>query len=263
MWNPNIGYGVVSAVKAIQADSTIGWREPNNIRANASAFPLGKEVVGDWGSLSDGNWYSIEVPYDGTFSLLGDEARLVMYSAKGLVESTAATPPQTGVLKQWKLQKGSYWLHVLRPTTVVQLGDGYRLVSQFTMSPDAFEPNDSAASAYTLPPRSQQWTGTFHKRGDVDWFVVTLPKPGILRLSVTTDTTRIDPELWIQPAGGPAVIVDERGDGGNEQWETNKAQAGKYYIRISNAVSTNPEAVIGTYTAALEYIAEKEDFLRA
>jgi hypothetical protein len=127
------------------------------------------------------------------------------------------------------------------------------------MSPDAREPNDSAASAFTLPARSQKWNGNFHQNSDEDWFVVTLPKPGMLRLSITTDTTRIDPELWVQSAGGTAIIVDDRGDGGNEQWILKVAKAGKYFFRITNSVSSNPEAVIGTYAASLEYITEKVD----
>lgn len=55
------------------------------------------------------------------------------------------------------------------------------------------------------------------------------------------------------------ILVDERGDGGIEYGTINNAKAGKYYFRISNAVSSNPEAVIGTYAVSLEYITEKED----
>lgn len=164
-----------------------------------------------------------------------------------------------GVLKQWPVKKGRYWLEAMNSGAKTLEADGYRLVSSFRMSPDAREPDDNAASAFTLPPRSQQWTGNFNQLGDTDWSAVTITKPGKLTLTVTTDTTRIDPEIWVQPAGEAATIVDERGDGSYEKWILNNAKAGKYYFRITNAVSAKPEAVIGTYTATLEYITKKQD----
>ncbi|MCD9022265.1 S8 family serine peptidase [Cohnella silvisoli] len=259
VWNVNAGYGLVSANKAIQADSTVDWREPNDTRAKAAEFPLGKEVSGTWGSLGDNDWFTFEVPYDGIYSLSGDEARFTLYSKDGLVEPRSVSTARVGFLKQWPVKKGRYWLQSLSSGATASDPDGYRFVSQFMMSPDAREPNDSAASAFTLPARTQQWIGSFHRLGDLDWVVVTLPKPGLLRLTVSTDTSRIDPEILVQPAGGSVIIVDERGDGGTEQWVLKYAKAGKYYFRIANAVSAKPEAVIGTYAATLEYITEKED----
>ncbi|TFE28981.1 S8 family serine peptidase [Cohnella luojiensis] len=259
-WSMGMGYGFLSASKAIQADSTIDWREPNDTSSSARVFPLGKEVAGNWASLSDNDWFAFDAPYDGVYSISGNAARLFLYGEEGLIQPRSANLLPAGTIKQWVLKKGQYSMLALRPLNTTPVADNYRFVSEFTLSPDAREPNDSAASAFTLPARSQRWFGTFHKRGDVDWMVMTLPKPGIVRFSVSADTTRIDPELWVQPAGGTAIIVDDRGDGGNEQWILNNARAGKYYFRISNAVSSNPEAVIGTYAASLEYITQKEDF---
>jgi hypothetical protein len=258
-WNMNLGYGFLAVNKAVQTDSQIDWREPNNTRSQAAVFPLGKEVIGAWGSIVDYDWFLFDAPYDGVFTLSGDEARFSLFSDVGLIEPRENAKPQANILKQWQVKKGRYWLKSLKEGAAASNANGYRLVSQFMMSPDAREPNDSAASAVTLPARSQSWTGNFHQRSDEDWMAVTLPSAGILKLSVTTDTTRIDPELWIQPAGGTATTVDERGDGESEQWVLNHAKAGKYFFRIQNAVSTDPEAVIGTYAASLEYITEKED----
>jgi hypothetical protein len=258
-WSVSTGYGLVAANKAIEANSTVDWREPNDTKDNASEFPLGKEVLGTWGSSADKDWFTFDVPYEGIYSLSGDEGRFTLYRGESLVEPLSGSLSQAGVLQQWPVKKGRYWLEALNSGAKTLEADGYRLVSSFRMSPDAREPDDSAASAFTLPPHSQQWTGNFNHLGDTDWSAVTLPKPGKLRLTVTTDTTRIDPELWVQPAGGAAIVVDERGDGGYEQWILNNAKAGKYYFRIANAVSTKPEAVIGTYASALEYITEIED----
>ncbi|WP_182303081.1 S8 family serine peptidase [Cohnella cholangitidis] len=256
IWNPSMGYGLVSAIRALQADSTIDWREPNNTKAQASEFPLGKEVTGNWKNGSDTDWYTFEAPYSGLYDVEGDGVRLSLYDEQGTVEPRRAVADET---MSWTLNKGRYWLQVSSSASAFQSTNGYRLESAFSMNPDAREPNNSAAAASTLPSRSQKWTGTFHTRGDVDWFVVKLPKPGMIKLSITPDTTRIDPQIKIQSSRGTEIIVDERGDGGNEQWTMSDAKAGTYYIRISNAVSSNPMAVIGTYTASLEYITEKED----
>ncbi|WP_239615810.1 S8 family serine peptidase [Cohnella mopanensis] len=260
-WNPSMGYGLISASRAIQADEIIDWREPNHTKAAASVFPLGKEVTGRWKNASDTDWYTFEAPYSGIYEVAGNEVRLSLYDGKGTIAPLrSATEVQGGVaVKQWPVAKGRYWLQVQSSSTAKQITNFYRLESVFTMNPDAKEPNNSAAAASTLPPRSQTWTGTFHTRGDVDWFVVKLPKPGMIRLTVTPDTTRIDPQIGFQPAGGTEIVIDDRGDGGVEQWTMSDAKAGRYFIRISNAVSSNPMPVIGTYTATLEYITEKED----
>ncbi|MFC4599726.1 S8 family serine peptidase [Cohnella hongkongensis] len=257
-WAPNTGYGLVSATKALLADDTLDWRESNNSRARASEFPLGAEVAGVWEGRSEADWFVFEAMYDGVFSLSGDNGKFSLYGSDGKAIPPEKTTPE-GVLAQWPVKKGRNWLLTQMPDHARGSTIPYRLVSGFSMNPDASEPNDTSASAAVLPARNQQWTGTFHRRGDVDWFVVTLPKPGTLKLTITPDTTRIDPELRIHPAGGKMILVDERGDGGIEYGVVNNAKAGKYYFRISNAVSSNPEAVIGTYVAAMEYITEKED----
>ena len=259
-WTPNSGYGLLSAAKALQADDTRDWREPNNSRSRASVWPVGQEVAGSWDGKSDADWFVFEAKYDGMFGLSGDLGRFELYddAGKPIKPSPAESTPQ-GMLRQWPVKKGRNWLLTQMSEDSKADSQAYRLVSGFAMNPDASEPNDTSAAAATLPARSQRWTGTFHKRGDVDWFAVTLPKPGSLKLTVTPDTTRIDPELRIYPAGGSMILVDERGDGGIEYGTIANAKAGKYYFRISNAISSNPEQVIGTYTVLMEYITEKED----
>lgn len=258
VWDKRIGYGFLAVNKALQADQQVDWREPNDNMTLSSVFPVGKEVSGTWGSISDKDWYTIVIPYDGVFTLMGDGINVSLHSNEDIIQPLIKPTPNTGSLGKWAVKKGRYWIEAASNESLTTT-KVHRLVAQFMMSPDSREPNDNAATALTLPTRSQNWTGSFHQRSDEDWFAVTIPKAGSLRLSVTTDTTRIDPKLWIQPAGGKALTVDENGDGDNEQWSLKTAEAGKYYFRITNAVSTNPEAVIGTYAASLEYITEKED----
>lgn len=260
-WDPSLGYGFLAVDRAIGADGGADWREPNNARAQAGVFPLGKEAAGAWSSANDVDWYAIDVPYAGTLSVTtGGGALLGLYG--GLSEPTElrSLASSDSAAVQWSVIKGRYWLKASKGAGAkIGVYPGYRLASAFTISADAKEPNDSAATAITLPPRSQQWTGTFHRRGDEDWTAITLPKDGELSLSATTDTSRIDLALMVQPAGGAMTIADERGDGGSERLTIRRAKAGRYFMRITNAVSANPEPVIGTYNVMLEYITQYED----
>ncbi|WP_027087164.1 S8 family serine peptidase [Cohnella panacarvi] len=259
-WDESIGYGFLAADDAVKPNAEADWREPNDTRAKAAVFPLGKEVAGAWSSPGDVDWYTLTIPYSGTLAIRKGAVKLSLYAGKSSDEKAplgSSKPEET----RWQLQAGEYWLKVSRTANTASQGvyPAYKLTSSLAMAADAREPNDSAATASTLPSRSQQWTGTFHKRSDEDWTTISLPKDGEIMLSASADTSRIDLALMIQPAGGPMTIADERGDGGSEQLVLKQAKAGKYYIRITNAVSANPEPVIGTYTVALEYITQYED----
>ncbi|MFD0673705.1 S8 family serine peptidase [Cohnella sp. GCM10027633] len=259
-WNRNVGFGFLSASRALDEEATADWREPNDSREQAATFPLGKEAAGAWSGANDADWYALDMPHAGTLSVRGTGVALALYGSQS-ISALAEVDGADGAASEWRVSKGRYWLRATKAAgaSASKAYPAYRLTSDFVIAADAREPNDAAATAYTMPPRSQQWTGTFHQRGDQDWTAVTLPKDGDLTLSATTDTARIDLALMIQPAGGGMTLADERGDGGSEQLFVKHAKAGKYYIRIMNAVSANPEPVIGTYTVQLEYITQYED----
>ncbi|WEK53952.1 MAG: S8 family serine peptidase [Candidatus Cohnella colombiensis] len=254
-WDSKIGYGYLAVNKALQYDGSVDWREPNDTKDKAKVFPEGKEVAGKWTSVSDVDWYSVEIRYDGLYSVSGEGVQLALYNSSGSDLITGTTNASSNTT-QWRLAKGRYLLKVANTNSV---NNEYRLTNQFVIAADALEPNDRAATAFTLAPRSQTWTGTFHQRGDEDWMIINLPVEGTLRLAITTDTVRIDLELMIQPIGGSILIADDQGDGGSEELIMKNAKPGKYYIRIKNVVSPNPEPVVGTYTASLEYITQYID----
>lgn len=135
----------------------------------------------------------------------------------------------------------------------------YRVETKFTPAPDPYEPNDSPLAAHRLSAKNRQWTGTFHQRGDEDWFVLELPRDGMLRLAVETDTTRIDPAITLQRIGGDIRQADEAGEGETEEIRVLLAEAGTWYIRVRNAISARPEPVTGTYRITLEYITLYDD----
>lgn len=136
----------------------------------------------------------------------------------------------------------------------------YRVETRLALTPDPYEPNESPLAAHRLSAKNHlQWTGTFHQRGDEDWFVLELPRDGMLRLEIETDTTRIDPAVTLQRIGGDIRQADEAGEGETEEIRVLLAEAGTWYIRIRNAIAARPEAVLGTYRVTLEYITVYDD----
>lgn len=269
-WDRYTGYGLVRADLALQAASSSDWREPNDNRLTAGVFPLGSELLAAWSSPADIDGYIVDAPYDGSLTVSWQLTGAVS-SAAGTVpdlrlfpmassEPIAPSVPANASSVRWSVKKGQYYLR-----TAEGNGGGagssasYRLESSFAMAPDAMEPDPNALSAYTLEPRTQKWTGSFSSQGDEDWTVVELPRAGKLRIRVDTDTTRIDPAILVQRAGEAAEETDNNADGIGEEVVIPEAPAGKYYIRIRNAVSSNPEPVIGTYAVQLEYITPDVD----
>lgn len=269
-WDRYTGYGQVRADAAVKAAAVADWREPDENRLSAGVFPLGTELLASWSSSADVDGYIVDVPYEGdltvSWKILGSASAagpskpsLRLFPMSGSKEmAPSAHSPASAV--SWRVPKGKYYLRTTRGSGGdAGRSEDYLLQSSFAMAPDGMEPNQTALTAYTLQPRSQKWTGTFDSQGDEDWAVIDLPRPGKLRIRVDTDTTRIDPAILLERAGETAEETDDNADGKSEEIVIPEAKAGKYYIRIRNAVSDSPAPVIGTYTAQLEYITPYED----
>ena len=259
-WDAQTGYGIVRADLAAASDDNIDWREPNDSRQTASAFPLGAELYGVW--LKDDEWdyYKIDVPYDGDLTVRWEELDGGFQTPNLILSSSGSSEEIVPFFRgerhySWNVGHGRYYLKTSKGRGGPNEAVPYRLETGFVMADDAMEPNGSPLQAFTLSPRTQSWTGNFNRQGDEDWVQITLPKDGKLRLTVEPSTTRIDPAILVQQAGGEASWSrDDYGDGRSEQLVLTNASSGKYYIQVRNAVSEKPEPVIGTYRVQLEYI---------
>lgn len=251
------GYGLLRADRALSAGPNADWREPNGAQSSASPFPPGTEVYAAWSGSKDTDWYEVSVPYEGLltvrmqtnlFDIGATGVKLSLYRP-GAVKPIAAGA--TGGTMSWKLGKGKYYLRADGSSKSASLP--YRLTSGFRMAPDRTEPGSSSDTAYAIEPRTQEWTGTFDREDDQDWTVVKLPQAGSLKITVETDTTRIDPAIAVQRSGQSPVWTDESGDGLPETASVKNAQAGRYYIGVRNAAAGATPPVIGTYKVRLEY----------
>ncbi|CAI6081950.1 S8 family serine peptidase [Cohnella sp. JJ-181] len=258
------GYGLIRADRALSATALPDWREPNGAQQSATPFPPGTEVYSAWSGSRDTDWYEVDARYDGFLSVrmqtnlfdIGASAvKLSLYrpgAAKPIADSGTVGGKTT-----WKLGKGKYYLRADGSSASLPLP--YRLTSGFRMLPDRTEPGSSSDAAYAIEPRTQTWSGTFERQSDEDWTTVKLPQSGTLKVTVESDTTRIDPAVALQRDGQPPVWTDGNGDGLPETVTMKNASAGRYYIGVRNAAADGAPPVIGTYTVRLEYITTYAD----
>ncbi|MCF2944162.1 S8 family serine peptidase [Paenibacillus tarimensis] len=261
------GYGLLQIGDLLAAKLTVDGFEPNDTRRTAGMLPLGKMRPARLTGGTDADWYKLNLKQDG----------ILHVRFKGTREEDAAMPPVRIILHddsrqaqeadvrisdrtmEWPVRQGIAYLEVRLADSGKKTVLPYQLSAQMKPAADAYEKNDKPYEAYTLSPVTQTLTGTFHQKGDRDWYSVTLDKAGTIRVNVATDTARIDPAFMIQRAGEREALYDEKGDGEAEQSGAIAVKPGKYYIRVHNAAAAEASPVTGTYTLKLEVETRFED----
>ncbi|SFF24170.1 S-layer homology domain-containing protein [Paenibacillus catalpae] len=261
------GYGLLQVNKAVTMTAKSDRFEPNGSRTSAKGLPSGKQITALLAGGSDMDWYTYDAPYNGTITLDFEElipegsatppVRLAHYSGDKL-QAAAETKLGSRVV-EFKVKKGkqAFLIQYMNSETDQKLP--YLMTATFNMAPDSYEQNDKSYEAYTLQPRSQSITGSFHQLADRDWYAVTFTQGGTLSLRVTTDTVRIDSELAVQQAGQTLMSYDEEREGEPEQSPVLTVSPGKYYIRIHNAISTEASPTVGAYTLKMDYVPKYVD----
>lgn len=255
------GYGLLQADKAVTAVLSKDDHEPNDSSNAAAVLPIGAMLGAELASAKDEDWYTVDIPYDGKLAL----------QYEGLIAAGGTTPTvRVGYYEGGKLvreedtklsskliefpaNKGRGLVKVQFSNPAQSQALPYILTTAFVIGEDSHEPNDRLADARSIQPRSQTITGTFHKQADRDWFVADFKQNGQLKLTVSTDTARIDPGVSLQRDGQSLTVYDERGEGASEETPVISVSAGKYYIRVHNAIALDASPVAGTYTLKLDF----------
>ncbi|WP_019123239.1 S8 family peptidase [Brevibacillus massiliensis] len=259
-WDKKYGYGLLNVGRAVKTKLPADINEPNNTQATAAAFPIESQVRGQLSSGDPIDWFYSDIPYDGklvfttkvtpssgsaiaaTFYRNGDTP--VTYYVGG--GKTLTVPVRAGKL-YFKLERGS--------------GAGtfsYVFESKFMINPDKYEPNDDQKTARPLPPGNHiTIVGNFDQPGDLDWFSYYVREQGKLNITVSVDTKRIDPVVYVVKQGRP----DQKFDNGTAADPTERVSMevspGKYYFRVSDYWNN---AVNGEYVFDLSYLPERRDY---
>lgn len=257
-WNPETGYGLLRADRALSAEYRPDLHKPNHTMEQATPLPPGKMATAKIESATDASWFTIDAPYHGTLSVQldklndsGGTLRVNVYRADGQ-EITAADGNLDSGNYRFNIEQGINYVRV--STTGLLAADGieYSILPMLEIYKDSFEDNDHQYTAHKLPLRDQTIKGTFHKESDQDWYVITVNKAGLLRVSVSVDTARIDPVLLIQKKYEEPGRINNNEDGESEISPVMEVLPGEYYIRVSN-VEDYMYPVLGEYTLQIEY----------
>ncbi|OUS75190.1 hypothetical protein B1748_18830 [Paenibacillus sp. MY03] len=255
------GYGLLQADRAVLGTLSKDAHEPNNSSGTASTLPLRANLNAELSSAKDEDWYMVDIPYDGKL-MIGYEGRVAAGSPTptvrfGYYEGGKLVREEdtklAGKSIEFAVNKGSGRIKVQFSNPAQTQALSYALTTSFTIREDAYEPNDRIGDAYALQPRSQTVSGNFHKQADRDWYVVDFKQNGQLKLSLSTNTARIDPGISVQREGQTLIIYDDHGEGASEQTPVISVTAGKYYIRVHNAISLDASPVAGTYSLTMDF----------
>ncbi|MBD0384300.1 S8 family serine peptidase [Paenibacillus sp. WST5] len=253
-WDAKTGYGLLRVDQALTQPYTEDRFEPNNRQDKAAKLPVHASIHATLSSAQDQDWYAIDAAYDGAIALLlrsGDSSgiRVRVDSGETYTSGGAADAGQTFT---FPVRKGRTYIQLQSVDRTRKTSLSYSLSTDFLIYQDPFENNDKQYKAFALPDRSQTIRGTFHKKGDLDWFVLPIEKSGTMRLRLSVDTARIDPVIFLQKEGEKGVTIDQSGDGTTEISSLMELLPGQYYIRVSN-IKDYSEPITGEYALVIEY----------
>ncbi|NOV04410.1 S8 family peptidase [Paenibacillus planticolens] len=253
-WDPKTGYGLLRVDLALTKPYNENRFESNNSKNKAAKLSIHTSVKAVLTSAQDEDWFAIDAPYDGYIKVWLKNAdttgiRVRFDSGETFVSNNTSNGMQPFLVK---VTKGRTYMQLQAVDRTRKTGISYSLQTDFIIYRDPYEDNDKQYKAFALPARSQTIVGTFHQKGDVDWFVLPLQQSGTIRLKLSVDTGRIDPMILFQKEGEKAITIDQTGDGGIEISPLMDVFPGQYYIRISN-VKDFTEPITGEYTLEIEY----------
>lgn len=252
-WDENTGYGLLRVDRALNEPYKTDMYEPNDRRAEAKPYSIGRMISAELSGGGDVDWFHIDAPYDGTLSLqllsdweLPSAVKLTHAGGTGVY----AYPFTPGIPLELKVYKGANQIALQFEDNAESAAWIYRMSSSFSIYRDPFEDNDKQYKAYKLPPRSQTVVGTFDHEADEDWYAMTFEQSGLVTVKVTPDTLRIDPVLTIQKKGERGITLDDNDDGEPEIYAF-EVFPGTYYYKVGKLL---PSATIGEYTLDIRYL---------
>ncbi|RME91635.1 MAG: hypothetical protein D6766_11605, partial [Verrucomicrobia bacterium] len=235
--------------------------EPNDVAGAATPMSLDTQYTGDMGRAGDEDWFRVHAPQTGrlTFQVTNPigspmRAKVEAYTRDLEWSGVYVTASNDGdpVALVWDLwEPGDYFFRV---RDAGNRADGvYAATASFIPVPDPFEPNGAFASAKPIDSDAQV-QGWIFPRNDEDWYEVTLPTAGSLRLSLTDVPADLQMGIDVYDADhrwlGVYRTANNAGDDVRLTFDV--ASPGTYYCRIRAANGgINPT---DPYTFSTEFI---------
>jgi len=215
--------------------------EPNNSPAQANTLTLGGSNSGVISPAGDEDWWKITTTGDGKLSvsltpLSGVHTWLFLYDNNGTTQLNSTYSNNTFTLSADGLAKGTYYVRVV--TYYGTDTSSYSISCSLTQPSQAndAEPNNTKAQAKVLPLNGSK-TGHVNYyyngvRDGEDWYKLTLPQDGRLRLRLTSGNGQYVWAYLFDNDGTTQLNADYTNT--TKDINTDGLAAGTYYVRINS-----------------------------
>lgn len=293
-----LGWGTYTATATETPDPLPAEAEPNDDFDHALVAPLGTSVTGHLGYLGpqsvieNQDFWKVQLPLDGTLHLdiatgphlnlnrnltLETSAGVMVYDANRTNYFYAGLQGQnsTNLHTINKLKAGLYYVRLIVLGPDRGYYGSYRLTARQTpeAQPNDTEPNDQPAQSglLTLNATSAGHLGYYGAGGGTnadhqDWWRVTLPEPGELRLQVSTSPllnlnvnafAGASHGIMVYDADATTVLFSAlQAPNSTNTHAAQRLRAGTYYVRLTKLESAGS---YGSYTLKPQLLAVPQD----
>ena len=253
--------------------------EPDSTPALALTLPLNGSVTGHVGYYYDNHrdsvdWYKVTTSSDGLLRLkvttepstINAYINYALYDNNGktLLNSNTTGAATSTILITDGLAEGTYYVKMSQYNNTDYVS--YKLADSLFAPPVAndVEPDSTRALALTLPLNGSMTghVGYYYNnhRDSTDWYKVTIPTDGLLRLKVTTEPSTLNAYVnyTLYDNNGITVLNSSTtGAATSTVLGTDGLAAGTYYVKISqynsgDYVSYKVDDSLFTYTYAAD-----------
>jgi hypothetical protein len=174
--------------------------EPNGGFGTAAPLALGQSIEGTILPKGDSDWYRVDVDEQGALDIAITDVpenldiHFRLWTSDKAYYTGWHAPLATGGENRVVVDlvaPGSYILEVRDGRDDQRSIDSYALSLAFTPTRDRLEPNNSFGAATPLKLGATV-NATILPKGDVDWYRLSVPRPGDLNVAITGSATNLD-----------------------------------------------------------------------
>ena len=221
-----------------------------DMKSEAKQIDLNKPVTDNLPKSDSVRYYKVELDKPGNVVLrfthgnvekIGESWSITMYdSTEAIVQSFDSKGTETvSESINTYLSAGTYYVRVNTRYNIYHSDSDYTLTVNFTENTGGFEiePNNTRDKATLISEVNKPIVGNLRTRDDVDWYSITLQKPGRIVLHFTHGNVEKIGESWtITMFDSTEAVVqsfDSKGTETVSESINTYLSAGTYYIRIN------------------------------
>ena len=238
----------IAGIRAIYNDNSSGPGDDHgDTRQEATEVSLPSATPGSLEETGDEDWFQFTIPQAGTLTVEttgSTDTNGTLYSASGRF---LTSDYDSGNGDNFHINREtSAGTHYVRVRGLFSTG-AYTLRVRFTVVSDDHGDTRQEATEVGLPSDTQ---GTLEKRGDDDYFRLSVPHSGLLTVETTGST---DTYGTLYTAEGGWLDSDYDSGSGDNFHISREVSAGTHYVRVGGFLTT------GSYTLRVRFTVVSDD----